>query len=212
VTAPVLWYVDRGSGLVALLLLTVTVVLGVVSSSRVLMIDDEVAVGRSMRLLLAPEHDVIPVTRAKDALERLLAGEHYDVILCDLMMPEMSVISFYEQLVRRAPHYTSRIVFLTGGAFTPESQEFLASVASPHLEKPFTERDLPCIPRGGVGFGVRLLARWVLACGAADGVTATPAAARARRAGARRKAATLPPPSRARLIVVGRVTSKTRRS
>ena len=34
-TSPVLWYVDRGSGLVALLLLTITVVLGVISSSRV---------------------------------------------------------------------------------------------------------------------------------------------------------------------------------
>ena len=108
---------------------------------RVLMIDDEAAVGRATRLLLAPEHDVVAVTRAKDALDRLLAGEHYDVILCDLMMPEMTGIEFYEQLTRLAPHYTRRIVFLTGGAFTPHAHEFLDSVGS-HLEKPFTERAL----------------------------------------------------------------------
>lgn len=109
------------------------------SYARVLMIDDEAAVGRSTRLLLAPEHDVVPVTRAKDALGRLLAGERYDVILCDLMMPDMSGIEFYEQLARSAPQYIRKIVFLTGGAFTPHAREFLASVASPHLEKPFTE-------------------------------------------------------------------------
>jgi len=108
---------------------------------RVLMIDDEAAVGRATRLLLAPEHDVVAVTRAKDALDRLLAGEHYDVILCDLMMPEMTGIEFYEQLTRLAPHYTRRIVFLTGGAFTPHANEFLERVGS-HLEKPFTERAL----------------------------------------------------------------------
>ncbi|MEO6776305.1 MAG: PAS domain S-box protein, partial [Kofleriaceae bacterium] len=107
--------------------------------ARVLMIDDEAAVGRSTRLLLAPEHDVVPVTRAKDALGRLLSGERYDVILCDLMMPEMSGIEFYEQLARSAPQYLGKIVFLTGGAFTPHAREFLASVATPHLEKPFTE-------------------------------------------------------------------------
>ncbi|MEO8846424.1 MAG: PAS domain S-box protein [Kofleriaceae bacterium] len=109
------------------------------SYARVLMIDDEAAVGRSTRLLLAPEHDVVPVTRAKDALGRLLAGERYDVILCDLMMPDMSGIEFYEQLARSAPQYIRKIVFLTGGAFTPHARAFLASVTSPHLEKPFTE-------------------------------------------------------------------------
>jgi len=110
-------------------------------SLRVLMIDDEPAVGRATRLLLAPEHEVVVVTRAKDALGRLHAGEHYDVILCDLMMPEMSGIEFYEQLAQVAPAYLRRIVFLTGGAFTPHAQEFLESVGS-HLEKPFTERAL----------------------------------------------------------------------
>jgi len=28
-------------------------------------------------------------------------------------------------------------VFLTGGAFTPRAQEFLARIANPRLEKPF---------------------------------------------------------------------------
>ena len=112
------------------------------SSSRVLMVDDEPALGRSTQLLLAPQHDVVPVTRAREALERLAAGERFDVILCDLMMPEMSGIEFHAHLTQSAPEYVGRVVFMTGGAFTDEARQFLASVGRPHIEKPFTEAAL----------------------------------------------------------------------
>jgi leucyl aminopeptidase len=45
----------------------------------------------------------------------------------------------------------------------------------------FTDRDLPCVPRGGVGFGVRLLVRWVLATAAGDGDEPRPRALPLRR-------------------------------
>ena len=109
---------------------------------RVLMIDDEAAVGRSTRVLLAPDYDVTAVTRAADGLARVADGEVYDAILCDLMMPEMSGIEFFEQLRARAPAQARRVVFLTGGAFTAQAREFLATVDQPHVEKPFAEQDL----------------------------------------------------------------------
>jgi PAS domain S-box-containing protein len=111
-------------------------------SSRVLMVDDEPALGRSTQLLLAPQYDVVPVMRARGALDRIVAGEHFDVILCDLMMPEMSGIEFHEQLSRTAPEYLARLVFMTGGAFTEQARQFLESVGRPHLEKPFSEAAL----------------------------------------------------------------------
>ncbi len=110
--------------------------------TRVLVIDDEAAVGRSIALLLQPDYDVTPVTRAKDALARLAAGERYDAIVCDVMMPEMTGIDFFEQLGRAAPELVRRLVFLTGGAFTQQARDFLASAARPQVGKPFTERDL----------------------------------------------------------------------
>ncbi len=110
--------------------------------TRVLVIDDEAAVGRSIALLLAPDYDVTPLTRARDALARLAAGERFDAIVCDVMMPEMSGIDFFEQLSRAAPEQVRRLVFLTGGAFTQQARDFLVSAARPQLGKPFTERDL----------------------------------------------------------------------
>ena len=108
-------------------------------AARVLVIDDEVAVGRSLRLLLAPENDVVAVTSGRDALARLEAGERFDAILCDLMMPDITGIELYNQLVRIAPDHQDRIIFMTGGAFTEQARDFLAKLDRPHLDKPFTE-------------------------------------------------------------------------
>ncbi|HEV7559189.1 MAG TPA: ATP-binding protein, partial [Kofleriaceae bacterium] len=111
-------------------------------AARVLLIDDEAAVGRSIVLLLAPENDVIAVTRAEDALARLVDGERFDAIVCDLMMPDINGIELYDRISRLAPECAARIIFMTGGAFTPQAREFLASLDRPHLQKPFTEVEL----------------------------------------------------------------------
>jgi CheY-like chemotaxis protein len=111
-------------------------------AARVLVIDDEVAVGRSLRLLLAPENDVVAVTSGRDALTRLEAGERFDAILCDLMMPDISGIELYNRLARVAPDHQERMIFMTGGAFTQQARDFLEQLDRPHLDKPFTEAQL----------------------------------------------------------------------
>lgn len=110
--------------------------------SRVLLIDDEVRLGRVMAQLLAPKHDVHVETRAARALERLLAGEDFDVVFCDLTMPDMSGMDFHEMLERRLPLLTRRTVFMTGGAFTPRALAFLERHADRVLTKPFTPQDM----------------------------------------------------------------------
>jgi PAS domain S-box-containing protein len=109
------------------------------SGTRILLVDDEAAVGRSLCELLAPEHEVVPVTRAQEALDRLGRGERFDAIVCDLMMPEITGIELYERLDEANRR---RMVFMTGGAFTPQARQFLAELDRPHLEKPFSEAEL----------------------------------------------------------------------
>jgi PAS domain S-box-containing protein len=111
-------------------------------SRRVLLVDDEAAVGRSLQMLLAPETEVVPVIRAADALELITRGERFDAIVCDLMMPHSSGMQLYEQVAQVAPEYLGRMIFMTGGAFTPQAREFLAGLDRPHLEKPFSEQEL----------------------------------------------------------------------
>ena len=95
-----------------------------------------------MQLLLAPETDVIAVESAEQALARLSAGEQFDAIVCDIMMPQSTGMQLYEELAHVAPDYRSRMIFMTGGAFTPQARAFLAKLDRPYLEKPFSEQEL----------------------------------------------------------------------
>jgi PAS domain S-box-containing protein len=103
---------------------------------RLIVIDDDASVTRAMKRMLGQEHDVSVANTAAPVLEALAAGQRFDVILCDLMMPQLTGMDFYEALLRIDAEQARRVVFLTGGAFTPTAREFLTSVANPSLEKP----------------------------------------------------------------------------
>jgi PAS domain S-box-containing protein len=106
-------------------------------SGRILIVDDEPMVGRLVERALGREHQVTAVTSGRQALARIEAGERFDVILCDLMMPDMTGMDLHERLLAVAEEQARRIVFLTGGAFTQRAREFLQKTARPLLEKPF---------------------------------------------------------------------------
>ena len=103
---------------------------------HVLIVDDEVAFANSLRRLLSNAHAVSIVPNGREALARIQGGERYDVILCDLMMPEMTGSDLYAALMETAPDQANRIIFITGGAFSPTSQLFLERVPNPCFEKP----------------------------------------------------------------------------
>jgi FixJ family two-component response regulator len=52
-------------------------------------------------------------------------------------MPAVTGMDLYEELRRTKPALAARIVFMTGGTFTPRTREFLANVPNPTLDKPF---------------------------------------------------------------------------
>jgi PAS domain S-box-containing protein len=103
---------------------------------RVLIIDDERLVGEAIARSLSDDNDVSVVTDAGTGLARITAGERFDVILCDLMMPVMTGMDLYAEMMRLAPKHAGHLVFMTGGAFTPRARAFLESVVNPCLEKP----------------------------------------------------------------------------
>ena len=104
--------------------------------AAVLVVDDEPAIGVAIRRVLRL-HDVTVVTKAQDALDLLAAGREFDVVLSDLSMPGMSGMELYRAIVKLHPEIASRVVFLSGGAFTPEANEFLGKNRNERLEKPF---------------------------------------------------------------------------
>jgi CheY-like chemotaxis protein/two-component sensor histidine kinase len=115
---------------------------------RVLVVDDEPVVATALRRLLAPEHEVTVVTRAEDARDAIARGERFDVIVCDLMMPQMTGMELHAELEVIAPEQARRMVVMTGGAFTDRAREFLDRVALPRFEKPFDSASLRATVRG----------------------------------------------------------------
>jgi PAS domain S-box-containing protein len=104
---------------------------------RVLLVDDEQMVLNAMKRTLGSEHEVREFNRAQAALDWLKQGQPWDLILCDLMMPEMTGWEFHDALAQRWPERAGDIVFVTGGAFTAGARDFLSRVKNPRLEKPF---------------------------------------------------------------------------
>jgi ligand-binding sensor domain-containing protein/signal transduction histidine kinase/CheY-like chemotaxis protein len=116
---------------------------GVSMRGRVLVVDDDPLVSSALRRTLSREHDVEVVVSSKRALEMLTSPEAaYDVILCDLMMPEMTGMELHAQLNAVAPERAKRMIFVTGGAYTPAAVSFLERVSNPRLEKPFEPEKL----------------------------------------------------------------------
>jgi len=99
-----------------------------VRQARLLVVDDEPLVARGVTRLLQGECSAESTSSAREALERLSQGERFDLLLCDVMMPEMSGEAFFRQLAQVAPDQCERVVFITGGAFTPEARAFLESL------------------------------------------------------------------------------------
>jgi CheY-like chemotaxis protein len=116
---------------------------------RVLVIDDEPTMGRAIERVLGGEHDVEVITSAPDAARRLEAGERWDLILCDLVMPEMTGMEIAARLAAHAPDALPHVVFMTGGAYTDGSRAFLASGDHRWLEKPITPETLRSLAAGG---------------------------------------------------------------
>ncbi len=118
---------------------------------RVLVVDDDRQVGDAIARVLRNEADVEIVTGGRVALDRLAAGERWDVVLCDLMMPDCSGVDVYAGTVERAPDAVGSLVFMTAGAFTPRTRAFLENVSRPCLEKPLdADRIREIVRRGAV--------------------------------------------------------------
>ena len=110
--------------------------------SRLLIVDDDAMVLSALRRRLRRRYDVVTVLGGVEALALLAADPEFDSIVCDLMMPKVDGKSFYDSIKAEQPQLAERIVFMSGGAFTPRLRKFAASVPNPVLQKPVSREDL----------------------------------------------------------------------
>jgi signal transduction histidine kinase/sensor domain CHASE-containing protein len=108
----------------------------------ILVVDDEPGITSALAYLLRRDgHAVETAAHGRIALEKL--QEHtYDLILCDLRMPELDGPGLYRELEQQYPHLLHRVIFLTGDTLSLETRGFLAEVEVPRLSKPFRAADV----------------------------------------------------------------------
>ena len=102
--------------------------------ARVLVVDDEAMIRRSLGRSLR-HHDLTFAEGGREAIE-LCSEATFDVVLCDLMMPDVTGMDVFEAVCAANPDYASRFVFMTGGAFTQRAREFVDTSGCPTLDKP----------------------------------------------------------------------------
>jgi len=104
--------------------------------AKVLIVDDEPLVGRALARGLSRMSNVTVVTSVSDGIDLIAAGGCFDVILCDMLMPDGGRMGFYEAVSKLGPDWTAKIVFMTGGVFSQPAKSFLSRVDNRQLEKP----------------------------------------------------------------------------
>ncbi len=109
---------------------------------RVLVVDDEGAIGTSIRALLEPHHDVELETSASGAAARLERDAHFDVVLCDVMMPGASGLDLLDLVASLHPELVPRFVLMSGGILDESLRERASKSRAPCLEKPMSAAEL----------------------------------------------------------------------
>ncbi|MDP3156829.1 MAG: PAS domain S-box protein [Archangium sp.] len=113
-----------------------------VAGGRILVVDDEPAIRRMLQRLLGRDHQVVTAASGLEARRLLENDPNFDLILCDLMMPEMTGMELHAWLAARAPDLARKMVFVSGGAFTPNAQAYLEKLDNFELAKPFEPAEL----------------------------------------------------------------------
>lgn len=112
------------------------------TEASILVVDDEPSLINSLRRVLRRVRSFSAASSGRNALAQIEAGARPDVILCDLMMGDLSGADLFEILTRDYPHLADRVIFITGGAFTERTKRFADQHAERVMLKPIAPDEL----------------------------------------------------------------------
>src|SRR5215470_2514179 len=93
------------------------------SFKSVLMLEDDLALAEMIRVFLDSNYyRVTLVTNGADGLRKILDND-FDIILCDMVMPNLPGDMFYLAVERTKKHLCGRFVFTTGHLANPKYDE-----------------------------------------------------------------------------------------
>ncbi|MET0385956.1 MAG: response regulator [Polyangiales bacterium] len=104
--------------------------------AKVLLVDDEPSLRAVYPQVLGNDYDVSVAATGREALDVLTKRPDFDVILCDLTMPDMDGPALYDELQTMAPQLLPRLLFCSGGLISARLRDFAARIPNAFLDKP----------------------------------------------------------------------------
>jgi CheY-like chemotaxis protein len=119
-----------------------------VDAPTLLVVDDDMAVLSAYRRTLQVEDISIEFALSgAQALRRLLSDKPPDVVICDMVLPDVSGVEVYRRAVAAEPTYRQRFAVATGAGSVPEVATFLSTFSGPVLYKPVEAAQLTAAVR-----------------------------------------------------------------
>ena len=108
--------------------------------AKILVVDDEPEMLETLEEILSGAgYEVTSTTESPQAI-RIIEKDPPDLIITDLMMPELDGINFLEHAKAHYPHVP--VILLTGYASVDSAVEAMKKGASDYLSKPFFSEEL----------------------------------------------------------------------
>jgi CheY-like chemotaxis protein len=109
---------------------------------RILLVDDDLELAATLKALLESRNYVVTmVNNGVEGLREAMSMD-FDVILCDMMMPELPGDMFFRAVQAAKPHLCRRFVFITAHSGNPNVAKFIEKVDGLVLFKPVGIGDL----------------------------------------------------------------------
>ena len=103
---------------------------------RILVIDDEQSFVSGLSQILRRDGYTVDTAENGTAGLTQIQVHRYDILLCDLRMPDLNGQDLYALIINRYSYLSQRVIFLTGDTLSTDSTGFLEKCAQPWLAKP----------------------------------------------------------------------------
>ncbi len=111
-------------------------------SKKILVVDDDELVLIALQELLTPHgFSVTPASSGPEALEKI-AAEKFDLVILDVIMPEMNGFEVCEKIRRMASYAETPIVMLTAKSAEEDKRRGVEAGANLYLPKPIAPKRL----------------------------------------------------------------------
>jgi two-component system NtrC family sensor kinase len=109
---------------------------------KILAIDDEMFLLTLLRLVLSRMGHTVEMASNGSAALQQIATETFDLIICDVLMPDLTGPQLYWKVVESMPQLSNRFLFISGNTLDPDTRAFFAEIDARWLAKPFLPKDL----------------------------------------------------------------------